>query len=154
MTMHTCTVIRRLALKTVTLMILAGGSTGCGKQLCELTGRVTFQGQPVTSGSVVLYCDGQIVRGLISPDGTYAITNVPRGRVRVTVTPPVRVPDGFRKKYALPPVVNGPIMPEIGRPVKDARARAVPARYSVPEESGLTVTVHRGVTEFDINLTQ
>jgi hypothetical protein len=153
--MHTRTVTRRLVLNALALAVLAGGTAGCGRRFCTVTGRVAFQGHPVTSGSVVLYCEGQqIVRGLIGPDGTYAIPNVLRGHVRVTVTPPVRLPVGLRKKYPMPPVINGPIMPDVGRPAKDSRTPAIPERYGVPEESGLTVTVDRGVTEFDINLTR
>jgi hypothetical protein len=153
--MHTRAVTSRLVFNALTLTVLAASTAGCGQQLCTVTGRVAFQGQPVTSGSVVLYCEGQqIVRGLIGPDGTYAIPNVHRGPVRVTVKPPDRMPAGFRKKYAMPPVINGPIMPEVGMSAKDSRNPVIPVRYGMPEESGLTVTVDSGVTEFDINLTR
>lgn len=137
------------------LALLVGGLAGCGPQICTVTGKVALQGEPVTGGSVVLYCDGShIVRGLIGPDGSYEIPNVPRGHARVTVAPPAILPEGMRKKYHLPPVVNGPVVPAARRPAANARAAAIPGRYGVPEESGLSVTVGRRVTEFDINLSR
>jgi hypothetical protein len=142
---------RRLALTAIAFLILTG-AFGCGRSLGTVSGRVTFQDQPVTAGSVVLYCEGQqIVRGPIAPDGTYTIPNVPRGEVRVTVVPPVRLPDGFKKKYPTPPVIDGPTLPDAGRAPKTT---AIPARYCVPEESGLTLKVGRSATEFDIRLTR
>jgi hypothetical protein len=153
--MHTRAVTSRLVFNALALTVLAGSTAGCGRQLCTVTGRVAFQGQPVTSGSVVLYGEGQqIVRGLIGPDGTYTIPNVQRGPVRVTVKPPDRMPVGFKKTYAMPPVINGPIMPAVARAGKGPLTPTIPDRYGMPEESGLTVTVDCGITEFDINLTR
>jgi hypothetical protein len=144
----------RLMLRVIALTVSIGSCAGCGPQVCTVQGRVVYMGQPVTSGSVVLYCQNQqIVRAAITPDGTYAVPNVPPGSVRITVTSLLRTPDALRRKYPMPPVINGPIMPEVGRPAKDVRMPAIPHRYGVPEESGLSVTVDRGVTEFDIVLT-
>lgn len=137
----------------IVLITLATCSFGCGRQVSTLTGRVTYLDKPVTSGSVVLYCEGQhIVRGLISPDGIYTIPNVPRGKALVTITPAIRLPDGFRKKYKTPPVINGPITPDPDTHAKALKSSAIPGRYGVPEESGLAVTVDQMVTEFDIHL--
>ena len=149
------TVTLRWVVHALTLIVLVGGPAGCARQPCTVSGRVAFQGQPVTGGSVVLYGEGQqIVRGTIGPDGTYSIPNAPRGHVRIAVAPPIRLPAGMRKKYTTPPVIDGPVIPDSTPPAKDSRALAIPARYGVPEESGLTITVDRSVTEFDINLTR
>ena len=137
------------------LIALSAAPSGCGRPLSTLTGHVTYQDKPVTGGSVVLYCEGQqIVRGQIDPNGTYTVSNVPRGRVQVTVLPPARLPEGFHKKYQTPPVINGPITPGVGKSDKEARELAIPQRFGVPEESGLAVVVGRGTTEFDIHLTR
>ena len=66
--------------------------------------------------------------------------------------PPVRLPDGFRKKYPTPPVTDGPVVPGDGRGPKDGPTAAIPARYGIPEESGLATTVVGDATEFDIRL--
>lgn len=127
--------------------------SGCNRGTCTLAGHVTFQNKPLTNGSVILFCENQqIVRGVIANDGSYSIPNVPRGLVRVTVTPVIRLPEGYQKKYDLPPVINGPVIPQFGSSDKGQKLTPIPDRYSVPEESGIAVKVDQPVTAFDIHL--
>jgi hypothetical protein len=126
--------------------------SGCGFKSASLSGTVTYQGKPLTGGSVILYCeDQQIVRGIISPDGAYSIPNVPRGPCRVTVKTHTPIPSGFSLNQELPPVEDGPIPPWAGRAHRGAAAN-IPERYAIPEESGLTVNVNKIQTIFDIAL--
>ncbi|MBX9582829.1 MAG: hypothetical protein K2X87_21185 [Gemmataceae bacterium] len=126
--------------------------SGCGGGTATVGGTVTYRGRPVPGGSVVLYCgDKQIVRGLIGPDGTYSIPNVPRGQAVATVQTHARVPDGLRFKQTLPPVRDGPVPPEAAPRGAD-KAMAIPPRYALPEESGLAVVVGPGPMTFDIPL--
>lgn len=130
---------------------LAAAAAGCGGGTGTVAGTVTYRGKPIPSGSVVLYCaDKQIVRGLIGPDGAYTIPNVPPGPAAVTVQAHARVPDGLRFRQNLPPVQDGPTPPDAA-PAAD-KVVAVPPRYSLPEESGLSVVVGPGPTTFDIPL--
>lgn len=141
----------RRALAAIVWIAVATCSTGCGSKPAVVTGTVTYQGKPLTGGSVILYCaDDQIVRGVIGPDGAYTIPNVPRGVCRVTVKTYTPIPAGFRLKQELPPVHDGPIHPSQSPALS---GEAVPERYAVPEESGLTVRVDRPQTIFDITLT-
>jgi hypothetical protein len=150
--MNTHTRARQLALIALPLLAFAAGSAGCGREPCSLTGRVTFLGKPLSSGSVIVYCDDQqIVTGLIRPDGTYTIPNVPPGKARVTVQGHSNR-DWWRPKSQPPPAINGPVTPGSGRPGKDAPVTLVPDRYGVPEESRLAVIVDRARTPFDIQL--
>ena len=140
--------------RAVLFALLPLAFAGCARPPSALTGRVYFRDQPVTCGTVVVYCEGQrIVRGPIQPDGTYSVPNVPPGDVRIAVVPPLRMPEGFRLKLATPPVHDGPIMPGSGRAADD-KFPAIPKRYGMPEESELTATVGRTSTEFDIRLTR
>ena len=129
------------------------GPIGCGPKSITVSGRVTFNGKPLTGGSVILYCqDEQIVRGIIGPDGTYVIPNVPRGVCRVTVKTHTPIPPGFSLKQHLPPVEEGPTPPIVMRSKLQADI-AIPERYGIPEESGLTIRVDKAQTIYDIALT-
>jgi hypothetical protein len=133
--------------------VVALALTGCGPGTAEVAGTVTYEGRPVPSGSVVLYCaDGQIVRGNVH-DGRYAIPNVPRGAARVVVQGPQRVPTGLRLNQQLPKANGGPI-PPTGAEAEPERIVPIPRRYGVPEESGLTLTVDGESQTFDIHLTR
>ncbi|QJX00440.1 carboxypeptidase-like regulatory domain-containing protein [Frigoriglobus tundricola] len=128
--------------------LLAGG---CASRTSTVGGTVTFRGRPVAGGSVVVYCaDKQIARGIIGPDGTYTIPNVPSGTAIVTVQAPSRVPEGLQLKQNLPPSYGGPIAPAVG--TAGAPRVAIPPRYALPEESGLSVSVDRGQVTYDIDL--
>ena len=74
---------------------------GCKPATAVVTGKVRFQRQPLTSGSVLIFSqDKQIISGLILPDGTYRIANVPFGVARVTVRTHPLVPPGFNHPSA------------------------------------------------------
>ncbi len=142
---------RRFTVAGSLAAIAALFASGCGSETATVTGRVTYQGKPVTNGSVIVYCsDKQIVRGNIGPDGTYSIPNVPRGSLTVTVQTHARMPAGMRLQQNLPPSSGGPIPPTA--PADDTSRVFVPARYALPEESGLSVVVDRGPVTYDIDL--
>jgi hypothetical protein len=134
------------------LIALAGLlASGCGANTSTLVGKVTYKGKPVVGGSVIVYCpDKQIVRGIIGPDGSYSIPNVPHGSAVVTVQSPARVPAGLRMKQTLPPSTGGPIPPTVD--VNDTARVLIPQKYALPEESGLSVVVDRGQVTYDIDL--
>ena len=103
--------------------------TGCGSKTATVAGQVSYQGKPVTGGSVVFYCsDKQIVRGLIGTDGRYSIPNVPSGSAVVTVQSHAKLPEGFRLKQQLPPSTGGPVPPAVE--ASDTRKVSLPARYT------------------------
>jgi hypothetical protein len=149
---------RKLHLASIVATCLAAGllfSTGCNRStLSTVSGTVSFEGKPLASGSVMLYCeDRQIVHGLIGPDGTYSIPNVPRGTSRAVVRAHTPLPEGFQLKTKLPPMVNGPIGPPPGATSKDMLP-PIPKRYELPEESGLVIRVENSSQHFDIILTR
>ena len=126
-------------------------AAGCGSETATVSGRVTYQGKPVTNGSVIVYCsDKQIVRGNLGADGSYSIPNVPRGTSVVTVQTHARVPAGLRLQQNLPPSSGGPIAPTVEH--SDTVRVSIPQRYALPEESGLSVVVDHGPVTFDIDL--
>lgn len=142
--------------RTRTLAALAAGLLGllggCEAKLATVEGRVAYRGQTVRGGSVILYCaDGQIVRGLIEPDGHFTVVNVPYGTARIAIQAHRPQPQGLRLPQKLPPSRDGPLAP-LGLSPNDPRVVDLPARYAHPEESGLQVLVDQPRVTCDFDL--
>ena len=128
-------------------------ASGCGSRTATVVGTVTYQGKPVSGGSVIVYCsDKQIARGVIAVDGTSSIPNVPHGSSVVTLQAPAQAPAGLRTQQTLPPSSGGPLPPTVQ--VSDPTRIALPLRYGVPEESGLSIGIERATVNYDIDLKQ
>jgi hypothetical protein len=70
-------------------MLVAVDLSGCGNGTSTLSGKVSYRGRPVTSGSIIVLQDGGTARsGIIQPDGTYSVAGVERGHMRVAVISP------------------------------------------------------------------
>jgi hypothetical protein len=133
------------------LALLALALAGCGSSPTTVTGRVTYQGKPVSGGTVTLYCeDKQIVHGLLDAAGGYTIPNVPHGRAVVTVQTQPAKPYVIKHRLNIPASVNGPT-PPVSDPATD-RVVVIPPRYALPEECGLSVTVEGKALTHDIEL--
>ncbi|MCE9530840.1 MAG: carboxypeptidase-like regulatory domain-containing protein [Planctomycetes bacterium] len=137
--------------KILVACVLLMGSTGCGAKTANVIGTVSFHGKPIRGGSVILYCeDQQIVRGIIGPDGSFAIPNVPLGEALITVRSHTPIPEGFGLAQKLPPMKDGPIQAPSDH--RQASAVIIPEHYGIPEESRLKLRVVRGQQVFDIDL--
>lgn len=74
-------------------IVLAGGLllllSGCGyfENAGSVSGTVNYKGQPVSEGSIsfVSY-NGQVITGPIDKNGRYAVSQVPIGSAKVTVS--------------------------------------------------------------------
>jgi hypothetical protein len=111
----------------------------------EVSGKITFGGEPLNAGTVAFVgADGHVTSGTIEA-GSYRLVKVPLGPARVTVfvsapSMPI-VPLDVIKKGTAPPT---------SAPQK--KALAVPKRYQDASLSGLTHTVVAGKQSFDIVL--
>ena len=125
-------------LKIVPLLI-ALLAAGCGpKPTGEVSGLVTYNGEPLPSGIVAFVGDDEsnkekVETGGIGPDGKYRVQRLLCGKVRITVQ--------------TPPIVTGPFA---GASVPSIE---IPKKYAELTESGLTHTVTVGPQTFDIKLT-
>jgi hypothetical protein len=139
--------VRRLV-PAVLLVLLALALSGCGQRKGKLTGKVSYKGETVPSGTVAFYGKGDAVSSApIGPDGTYQATEVPLGEVRVTVsTPPPPDPHAAEKLKKNPLVVQKNIV------IKQEKVVPVPRKYNLPGTSGLSLTVTGGSQPFDISL--
>src|SRR5262249_16240851 len=132
---------------SVTVLLLA--ACGCGST-ATVTGKVTYQGRPVTYGSVIfLAADNTARSGIIEPDGSYSVEDVPRGEGKIGVishdpskgrsTVGGEKPASPGKKNAAAAKTAGGWFP-------------LPHRFEDPETSGLSCTISKGRVVYDIEL--
>ena len=117
-------------------VVLAAGCGSAEKPL-DVTGRVTFKGEPVTEGSVQ-FIEDRTGRGAevdLGPDGTYKASLFP-GDYKVVVTPPYMVDEsqGIPNPYY-------------------KKVKNIPAKYHSTDTSGLTAAVSPDKATHDFNMT-
>lgn len=122
----------------ITLLLML--SVGCGKTrtLAELTGKVTYNGQPLQFGVVMIQAEGgQPATGDIQPDGTFEMTTrgegtgVPVGECKVRILCfHGQNPEVLAQNSAAP----------LGKSL-------IPKRYNSFNTSGITVEIQSGANE-------
>jgi hypothetical protein len=117
---------------SILLGLLAMVGVGCGERT-QVSGTVSYLGQPLPDGTVVLLAsDGHAYHGQIGSDGRFAIAEVPRGEARVTVTSLV---EGARSSGGAGGGGHGRVGPQA------PTYSRIPMRYSDLAQSGLTATI-------------
>jgi hypothetical protein len=122
--------------------VLLAAACGCGPGRATVSGKVTYNDQPVTYGSVtVLGPDDKAASGAINPDGTYTVEGLTPGEARFGVIS--RDPAKGRS-------------PRKGGAEEQAAAKAgwvpLPRQYEAAASSGLTTTLKGGHNTYDIDL--
>jgi hypothetical protein len=129
---------------------------GCDGKTGEISGTVTYRGQPLPYGTLLFYCsDQQIISRLISPDGTYEAGGIPTGPVRIAIRTYPPIPPGYQIPQRLPPSRDAPNLgraPSNGTSGNKAKLVKIPGKYSNPDESGLALEVNEGQQSFKIDL--
>jgi len=130
------------------LALLVFALAGCSRPKGTVTGKVSYNGEAVPSGTVAFYGkDDEVSSAPIGPDGTYEATKVPLGEVKVTVTtPPPPDPNAAER------LKNNPMVIERGIVIKQEKVVSVPRKYNLPGTSGISLTVTQGSQPFDIAL--
>ena len=128
------------------LLALAATLSGCAPRevLGRITGKVTFQGQPVPEG-VVLFRNREkavYMTAELKPDGSYVVR-------RATGE---GLPPGSYEVMINPPLEDAPMGPAL-EPPKIKPYPNIPQKYRSYESSGLSVTVHEGENPFDVEMT-
>lgn len=118
------------------LAVAAGCSQGVKK--VTVKGTVSYKGQPVRSGILQFVgADGSYSAAVVQPDGTFLITDVVPGEVRVGVQ---EAPSGGESSD--PRADKGGKTPDVPLPVK----------YKNPQTSGLSYTITPDTKQLDIHL--
>jgi hypothetical protein len=113
--------------------------SACGTKGGTVSGVVTYQGKPVTTGTVLfLGADKVPVRAPILNDGSYQVTNVPVGEAKIAVMVPPPSP---------PPRKDDPNPPRPSQPTT-----AIRPNYMNAETSGLSYTVTTGSQTHNIDM--
>jgi hypothetical protein len=138
----------RQAMQAAFLLLLVLAFSGCSRPKGTVTGKVSYNGEAVPSGTVAFYGkDDEVSSAPIGPDGTYEATKVPLGEVKVTVTtPPPPDPSAAER------LKKNPMVIERGITIKQEKVVSVPRKYNLPGTSGIRLTVTQGSQPFDITL--
>ena len=134
----------------VLLVLALLGIAGCA-QKGSVSGKVRYNRQLLTSGTITFHNGGNAVGAPIAADGTYKIDKVPVGDVKVAVAVP-KAPDMPAAARMMDPAkMRAP--PDAAKPAADAaKTVQIPWQYQDPEKSGLTYTVTPGPQEKDFDL--
>ena len=113
---------------------------GCGGHPTgDVSGRVTFRGEPLALGTITFAAPGRSVSGNVE-DGFYHLAKVPLGPAKITVfAHQSPIPPQMLDKVQAPPAFRRKFVP-------------IPGRYQTADGSGLTYTVVRGKQTHDVAL--
>lgn len=117
-----------------------------GREEGELTGTITLNDKPLTSGVICLNDedDGDAALGTIGPDGKFTVLyklspKIPSGRYKVTVAP-------------APPATSPSPEELMKNPGKYQAPNPIPEKYRTPVTTDLTVEVLEGQNTVDLKL--
>jgi hypothetical protein len=143
------------------------GVVGCGAGKGDANGRVTYRGQPVVCGGVLMVGpDGRAVSGQINAEGHYTVRGITAGTVRVAVVSPnpaTMFPraqvEQMKSKIMKDKLPADLVKPKSDNASKQAVSKMdrskwfpLPKQYEAVETSGITTTIERGDNTFDIEL--
>jgi hypothetical protein len=139
---------------------VACGCGGAGSGTGQVTGKVSYQGKPLSVGTVAFFgSNNRVANSLILPDGTYTITNAPMGEVKISVeTPPQPTSGGSGgppKGMMMDPAKFGVKNPDAKKTAMGGQLEkhvVVPDKYKDAQKSGLTYTVKAGEQTHNIDI--
>jgi len=120
------------------ILLLLGCSAGDKMPRYRVTGKVTFQGQPVEEGQITFEdpSTGQVNSAPLGSGGTYT-TELPAGDYRVSVSPPL---------------VEKPSTADTPPDMVPKNVANIPKKYWVIESSKLAAQVAKDKKSFDFEL--
>jgi hypothetical protein len=140
--------MRRIAAMVLPILLIGVG--GCDKT-ATVTGTVTYQGRPVTYGSVIfLNADKTARSGVIATDGSYRVEGVLPGTARIGVISrdPARGRSAVRGPKSASPATTSETAPT----APASGWFPLPSRFESPASSGLSCDVNSGSSSHDIEM--
>lgn len=125
---------------------------GCARR-ADVVGKVTYEGEPLTSGNVKLYASDGVPRDAsINADGTYRFREIPYGPARFAVYCMRAELVEHMQQLAGRGGRGGEIVTTPDPEIEPEDFSIIPLRYSDPQQSGLTLEVDGPRCSFDLKL--
>ncbi len=130
--------------------------TGCGgatpQNNCELSGKVTYKGTPLTGGTIHFQSEdlkpaeegGLVGATEIEPDGTYVARSLFPGKMMVSIDVPANSMDPSKMMSKAPPQDKPADQPMPGGYGKKAALLPIPKKYASPTTSKLEIDIQKG----------
>jgi hypothetical protein len=97
----------RLTLAAVAALALLAPTATAQEKTGTITGKITFQGKPLTGGVVTFIGKGAKIPGRINADGTYRVREMPVGEAKIVVeSKDVAIPKAFASAKTTPLIVR------------------------------------------------
>jgi hypothetical protein len=124
---------------------LSGCNKGNPNAPSSVSGKVTYNNEPVTAGNVKFYTsEGAEYNCAIKPDGTYSGTDMPAGDLVVVIETESANKDIKKPTYG----GGGGMQSPVGKPGESAQGGGayvkIPKKYSDKKTSGLKETLSKG----------
>ena len=133
-------------------LLLAVILGGCTRGTSNITGKITYQGKPLAGVTVIFYDEKNMTpQDKTKADGSYSIAKVAAGKAKIAILVPVNIPLGGMEAPGVGKGTQEKSVLEKGAGAA-ANLPKLPAKYSNPENSGLTCDVKPGSQEHNIVL--
>ncbi len=138
---------QRLRAHFAAAIVVATLLSGCANRdsVDVVSGKVTFQGKPVSGQIVLVSSDGKEVATILGAEGNFIFVNVPKGEAKVLVRArTAMLGKTDRSGNVRPPPVGAKMLAA-------ASGGAIPpARYAKPNELKLVLVGGQQVQDFDL----
>jgi len=121
--------------------------------LASVSGKVTYKGEPLPAGTLTFHGQGNYLAS-IGADGTYSTTDLPIGKMVVTVeTESANKNKMPRGAYAAKMAKMISPMPESAKSLPQGKYVRIPVKYADPKTSPLQATLKNGENNINFDLT-
>ncbi len=136
------------------LFLLSLLLTGCEKKSATVSGKVLFDGKPLSQGHVSFRIDNtHESSSIIDQDGSYQVKCEP-GNAKITVRVSEFRPLAAGAKGKMDPAKFGAKGTVVNEKTRDKDLIKIPPKYSDPEQTPLTLPVKPGSQQHDIEIKQ
>ena len=132
----------------VVIASLLGCGGGASGPTGTVNGKLTLNGQPAPTGTVVSFSSQESARtGQVSSDGTFTVMQIPVGEYKVSVTPAPQNTFSEDPKQAMLKAMENQQKGIVPEP-----SEQIPGKYQSIETSGISYEVKEGSNDFTLDM--